>query len=85
MLGELLKTKRTFLILVVISLLQSCGTNSYDTPLTTATSTVISAKTVNGYVAAGQVNGTRSTGWLFWTSFQPQNYAVNRHIPVRFS
>lgn len=57
MLGELLKRKRMFLILAAISLLVSCGSGGYDSPTTTATPTVISAETVNAYVAAGNVNG----------------------------
>jgi len=56
MLGELLKKKNMFVILVLVSLLASCG-GGYDSPTTTATPTVISTGMVNGYVAAGKVNG----------------------------
>ena len=57
MLGELLKRKRMFVFLAVIALLMSCSNSGYDTPSTTATPTVIAGDTVNGYVAAGKVNG----------------------------
>jgi len=57
MLDELLKRKRMLVILAVVSLLVSCGISSYDTPTTTATPAVISADTVNLYVASGSVNG----------------------------
>lgn len=56
MLSELLKRKRIFVILAAISLLVSCS-GDYDTPSTAETPTVISAGVVNGYVAAGKVNG----------------------------
>ena len=58
MLVELLKRKRMFVVPAVIALLVSCSNGGYDTPSTTATPTVISADTVNGYAAAGKVNGT---------------------------
>ena len=77
---ELLKRKRMFLILVIISLLASCSGGSYDTPSTTATPTVISVDTVNGYVAAGKANGTGFDRVVILDITSAGTYS-NGHIP----
>lgn len=80
MIGELLKRKRMFVILAVISLLVSCGGGDYDTPSTIATPTVISEDTVNAYVTDGIVNGAGFDRVVILDVTTAAKYAAG-HIP----
>ncbi|MHB8843582.1 MAG: selenite/tellurite reduction operon rhodanese-like protein ExtH [Nitrospirota bacterium] len=83
MLGELLIRKRMFVVLAAIALLVSCSNGDYDTPSTTATATVVSAETVNGYVSAGLVNGTGYDRVVILDVTSSAGYSAG-HIPGAF-
>ena len=80
MLGELLKRKKMFVILILISLLVSCSNGGYDTPSTSATPTAISEDTVDGYVARGLVNGAGFDRVVILDVNTAAGYAAG-HIP----